>query len=222
MLNQIESKLINTKINSIKPKSLEIISADKVLKNFLNLKSAQPKALVEKIEKNPVEIFFYSFNSSFGKIRIFADKSKVLAIDFDKTKNNNSYIFENFPDSKLLESKIYCEKFFEKIFYSQKKVSIKTGIKGSDFFIKILTALSQTNSGELISYKKLGKKAGFSNAHRAVGTAMKKNPIPFLIPCHRVIKSNLTLGFYSGGIERKIIYILRENNHLIPKNLSTD
>jgi O6-methylguanine-DNA--protein-cysteine methyltransferase len=49
---------------------------------------------------------------------------------------------------------------------------------------------------------------------------MKNNPLPYLIPCHRVIKSDLRLGFYSGGIERKIIYILRENNQSVPKKIS--
>jgi O-6-methylguanine DNA methyltransferase len=221
MLNQMKNNnFVNTKISRLNEKAFEITKQNKTLKNFLELKSAQPKPVIEKIEINPQIIFFYTFDSDFGEITIFCDKSKIFAVDFDKMPLKNSYISKTFPDSQLVQSKKFCKKFYEELFLSNKEISIKAGIKGSHFFIKILSALSDTNPGELISYKKLGEKAGFSNAQRAVGTAMKNNPLPYLIPCHRVIKSDLRLGFYSGGIERKIIYILRENNQSVPKKIS--
>lgn len=221
MSNQVKNNnLVNTKIELIKDRALDISKSDKIMENFLRLQSCQPKAVVEKIEIDPEKIFFYTFNSDLGKITLFTDKSRVLAIDFDKLKPFNPYIIKNFPRSELKESKTKCQYFFEKLFYSKEDVSIKAGIKGSDFSFKILLTLSQTRPGDLVSYKSLGEKAGFFNSQRAVGSAMKNNPIPYLIPCHRVIKSDLRLGFYSGGTERKIIYILRENNYSIPKNIS--
>jgi methylated-DNA-[protein]-cysteine S-methyltransferase len=76
----------------------------------------------------------------------------------------------------------------------------------------VLKELRKTIPGELISYKELGIKAGLSNAARFVGTTMKNNNTPLLIPCHRVIRSNGKLGFYSspGGTDQKDRYIKLE------------
>ncbi|MCB9482163.1 MAG: methylated-DNA--[protein]-cysteine S-methyltransferase [Desulfobacteraceae bacterium] len=210
MLNQIKNE--NLSIELIKNRADKIVSADNSLKNLLKLKSCQPMAFIQQIKTSPATIYFYLFKTKFGNIRIFCDSSIILAIDFDKTEKDNLYISRNFNKSKLIKSKKNCEHLFEKIFLSRNQASVNAGLCGSDFFIKILCTLCRTRPGELISYKKLGEMAGFTNAQRAVGTAMKNNPIPFLIPCHRVIKSNNTLGYYSGGTNRKIILILRETS----------
>lgn len=57
--------------------------------------------------------------------------------------------------------------------------------------------------GKTRTYKWVAAKVGCSGACRAVGQALKKNPYPLIIPCHRVIKSDNSLGGYSGGIDRK-------------------
>jgi O-6-methylguanine DNA methyltransferase len=210
MLNQTKNENLNIKF--IQTKALQIIEKNNDLKNFLELKTFNPKALIQKIEENPLQIYFYTFETKFGKIRIFCNDMQILAIDFDNTEKDNIYILKNFSDSIFVKSKKHCEYFLEKLFFSKKENIIKTGIKGSLFFIKILKILSKTNPAQLLSYKELAEKAGFKNAQRAVGTVMKNNPLPFLIPCHRVIKSGQKLGYYSGGTNRKIIFILREHN----------
>jgi methylated-DNA-[protein]-cysteine S-methyltransferase len=53
--------------------------------------------------------------------------------------------------------------------------------------------------GKTVSYGELAELAGFSGAARAVGTAMRKNPFPLFFPCHRVIKSDGSIGFFQGG-----------------------
>ncbi len=57
--------------------------------------------------------------------------------------------------------------------------------------------------GQKRSYKWVAKKAGSSKAYRAVGTILKKNPYPLIIPCHRVVKSNNILGEYAWGKNNK-------------------
>ncbi|MHA2089734.1 MAG: methylated-DNA--[protein]-cysteine S-methyltransferase [Candidatus Kariarchaeaceae archaeon] len=65
--------------------------------------------------------------------------------------------------------------------------------------------------GSVISYGDLAKEAGLPNAARFVGNYMANNPLPLLIPCHRVIKSDGKLGEYSaGGLEVKKRYLLNE------------
>lgn len=57
--------------------------------------------------------------------------------------------------------------------------------------------------GETLSYKELAKRIGHPRALRAVGKALKENPFPLIIPCHRVVKSSGELGGYSKGKELK-------------------
>lgn len=64
-------------------------------------------------------------------------------------------------------------------------------------------ALFKTKRGETLSYGELALISGYPKAARAVGTAMKNNPFPFVIPCHRVIKSDGSLGGFFGAEEMK-------------------
>jgi AraC family transcriptional regulator, regulatory protein of adaptative response / methylated-DNA-[protein]-cysteine methyltransferase len=80
---------------------------------------------------------------------------------------------------------------------------IKLHLKGTDFQIKVWETLLKVPAGVLTSYANLAKKAGCINAHRAVGTAVGSNPVAFLIPCHRVIKSTGEVGQYHWGATRK-------------------
>lgn len=68
----------------------------------------------------------------------------------------------------------------------------------TDFQKKIYKALIKVPAGKTVSYLELGKKAGYKNASRAVGTAMAKNKLVLFIPCHRVVKSDGGLGSFSG------------------------
>jgi AraC family transcriptional regulator of adaptative response/methylated-DNA-[protein]-cysteine methyltransferase len=58
-------------------------------------------------------------------------------------------------------------------------------------------------AGTVVSYGDVARGIGHAGAHRAVGTAVGQNPIAFLIPCHRVIRSTGAFGSYGGGTTRK-------------------
>ena len=84
---------------------------------------------------------------------------------------------------------------------------IKLHLKGTDFQIKVWETLLKVPSGGLTTYGELAKKAGYTGASRAVGTAVGNNPVAFLIPCHRVIKSTGDLGQYHWGSVRKNVIV---------------
>jgi methylated-DNA-[protein]-cysteine S-methyltransferase len=73
---------------------------------------------------------------------------------------------------------------------------------------QVLEALSEVPYGETVSYKDLAVRTGNPGASRAVGTAMATNPIPIVVPCHRVLRSGGALGGYGGGIDTKV-WLLR-------------
>ena len=66
------------------------------------------------------------------------------------------------------------------------------------FYSQVWSALKDIPYGEIISYKKLAALVGNENALRSVGGAMRNNPLPIIIPCHRVIASDGSLGGFSG------------------------
>lgn len=67
----------------------------------------------------------------------------------------------------------------------------------------VLNTLFTQPYGKLLSYKDLAKLSGNPKAYRAVGSANNHNPLPIIIPCHRVVKSDGTLGGYGCGLELK-------------------
>ncbi len=75
----------------------------------------------------------------------------------------------------------------------------------SSFGISVLTACRAIEFGQTLTYGQLAKKSGRPNASRAVGSVLAKNPLPLIIPCHRVIRSDGKMGGFSalGGIKLK-------------------
>jgi methylated-DNA-[protein]-cysteine S-methyltransferase len=74
---------------------------------------------------------------------------------------------------------------------------------GTAFAKQVLLATSQIPYGESASYGELARASGNPRAHRAVGTALGRNPLPIVVPCHRVVKGDGAIGNYAGGTQRK-------------------
>lgn len=75
--------------------------------------------------------------------------------------------------------------------------------EGTPFQLSVWRELERIPFGEVISYGELARRVGRPNASRAVGAANGQNPIPIVVPCHRVIGSNGKLTGYGGGLEVK-------------------
>jgi methylated-DNA-[protein]-cysteine S-methyltransferase len=86
--------------------------------------------------------------------------------------------------------------------------------RGTPFQLAVWNALLEIPYGDTITYAELAQRIGKPSAVRAVGAANGANPIPVIIPCHRVIGSNGTLTGYGGGIERKQWLLALEGRRL--------
>ena len=80
-------------------------------------------------------------------------------------------------------------------------------LRGTDFQLKVWEALLRIPEGQLSSYGQIAEQIGQPTASRAVGTAIGSNPVGYLIPCHRVIKSTGGIGDYRWGTTRKMAMI---------------
>lgn len=83
-------------------------------------------------------------------------------------------------------------------------------LRGTEFQMAIWQALMGVPAGSTVSYAELAKAASRPSAVRAVGTACGANPVAVIVPCHRVLRSDGTLGGYRWGIDRKTALLHRE------------
>lgn len=92
------------------------------------------------------------------------------------------------------------------------KFSIPLLLSGTEFMKKVWNALLEISYGETVSYKDIACAIGVPKAYRAVGMANRSNNLPIFIPCHRVIKSDGSLGGFSGKLDKKQQLIALEKN----------
>jgi methylated-DNA-[protein]-cysteine S-methyltransferase len=97
---------------------------------------------------------------------------------------------------------------------SRKTFDYPLAPKGTPFQLAVWNALLEIPYGDTVTYAQLAQRIGKPAAVRAVGAANGANPIPVIIPCHRVIGSNGTLTGYGGGIERKQWLLALEGRRL--------
>ncbi|CEP78601.1 MAG: MGMT family protein [Defluviitoga tunisiensis] len=131
-----------------------------------------------------------------GDIVIHIEGEKIVKIEFAKIKTSQIY------DDK---SKKFYDIIYSFLFGKLERVPITCfDMPGKTHFAKkVYNYLYMTEKGTVISYKELAQKVGNEKAYRVVGNLMKNNPLPIIIPCHRVIKSNGELGNFTPGIEWK-------------------
>lgn len=92
--------------------------------------------------------------------------------------------------------------------------SIDLDLVGTDFQKLVWSKLSKIPFANTVSYKELAIAVGCKNGARAVGNANGKNPVCVIIPCHRVIAADGSLGGYSGGLDNKIkLLTIEKNSH---------
>jgi methylated-DNA-[protein]-cysteine S-methyltransferase len=95
-----------------------------------------------------------------------------------------------------------------------KKFDLPLSMEGTDFQLRVWNALREIPYGETISYAQLAERIGNPKAVRAVGLANGSNPIPIIVPCHRVIGSNGSLTGFGGGLSTKKMLLELESRQL--------
>ncbi|MDY3332904.1 MAG: methylated-DNA--[protein]-cysteine S-methyltransferase [Gallibacter sp.] len=170
-----------------------------------------------------------TYNTKIGKIKIaYHGKEIVHIYIFDYIKDNaydvvdkideltfNEFIIDVERENKghiITDEVIY--QLYEYFCKSRKKFSFRYKLIGTEFQKRVWKELIKVEYGSLCSYKDVARKIGHSNSCRAVANAIGKNPLLILVPCHRVIRGDGSLGGFSAGVDLKegLITLERKNS----------
>lgn len=159
-------------------------------------------------------IHHFIFQTKFGYSAIFYKKSPFLLTRIVLPKTNNKNKQQNYkPHQKaIIISKLIIDYFngtpvhMIRPSWEWLDAGGLTGLQKS-----VYSATAKIPYGKLSSYKEIAEAINRPNAYRFVGTTLAKNPFPILIPCHRVIRSNNTIGLFAGGKNLKIKMIELES-----------
>jgi len=146
-------------------------------------------------------IYYQYMDSPIGKLLVAGDEKGLHLINFPKNGKPSLPESDWTENPKpLQEALLQLDAYFSG---RLKTFSLNLCLDVRPFQKKVLTTLRRVPYGQTISYGKLAEKIGSPKASRAVGQANAKNPIPIVIPCHRVIGSNGKLTGFGGGISIK-------------------
>jgi O-6-methylguanine DNA methyltransferase len=138
-------------------------------------------------------VFFDSFQSPLGSIYLVFTGKRLSGVQFSKPHIR----LGKAPGPFMKELEAYfggrLRDFSQEIRFAG----------GTEFEKKVWRALREVPYGETRSYKWLAEKIGSPKSSRAVGQALAKNPIPIVVPCHRIIESDGSIGGYSSGVNIK-------------------
>ena len=138
--------------------------------------------------------------SPVGKLRLVASEKGLVAIDVRNNAKQKATAKNQSAQAILIETKKQLGQYF-----AGKRTSFDVALDlvGTEFQVKAWRALCRIPFGKTISYGQQAANIEKPKAFRAVGSANGKNPIPIIVPCHRVVASDGSLGGYSLGLKMK-------------------
>lgn len=150
---------------------------------------------------------FYFCKYQFENISLYLVATETHLINIQFTQPQKAL----FQTTELLSmATIQLDEYFQG---KRTVFSLPFKLTGTPFQLAVWKELQNIPYGKTISYKEIAQKINKPKAYRAVGMANNKNPLPIIIPCHRVIGSNGKLIGYAGGLKLKNYLLELEKSH---------
>jgi methylated-DNA-[protein]-cysteine S-methyltransferase len=175
--------------------------------------TAVPKALDRRFRQAAtdaglVDVSFDVADTPIGPLLLAVTERGLCRISFDPEPDRETETLARTFGVRVLRApreldpvRRELDEYFEG---RRRDFDLPLDLRGREGFSRdILERLAKVPYGEVTTYKSLAVEAGNPRAARAVGTIMNRNPIPIVLPCHRVVGSNGSLVGYGGGLERK-------------------
>lgn len=157
-------------------------------------------------------MYYCYFDTPIGELLLAGEEDALTLIGFPKGSMRrdpeSDWIFNEQP---FAEVRRQLAEYFAG---ERKEFDLPLALHGTEFQISVLEALQEIPYGETTSYGVIAKRIGRPKAVRAVGAANGRNPIPIIVPCHRVIGSSGSLTGFGGGLDTKeaLLRLEAENN----------
>ena len=144
----------------------------------------------------------FKYNSPLGPLFLVANPKGLCGVYFDQQSFEvvKSLSQQNESHQVVLKAVAQLTEYFNG---ERQSFDLPIDVKGTGFQKQVWTALTKIPYGKTKSYREIALEIKNPKAFRAVGTANGKNPLGIIVPCHRVIAADGTLGGYAGGLDKK-------------------
>jgi methylated-DNA-[protein]-cysteine S-methyltransferase len=154
-------------------------------------------------------------DSPVGELLVAATDRGILRISFDPSPEHQLELLARLAGPRVLRAPAHLDPLRRELgeyFEGRRRAfDLSVDLRGTTPFTeRVLGELARVPFGETATYAQLAVRAGNPKAARAVGMVMNRNPIPIVLPCHRIIGANGSLVGYGGGLERKEILLRLE------------
>jgi methylated-DNA-[protein]-cysteine S-methyltransferase len=156
-------------------------------------------------------MYYCYLNTPIGDLLLAGDEKALSLIGFPEGSMRRdpqpAWIYNEKPFANARRQLL---EYFEG---ERKSFDLPIRMSGTEFQVRVLEELQQIPYGETLSYRDIAERIGNPKAVRAVGAANGRNPIPIVIPCHRVIGSSGDLTGFGGGLDTKEALLRLEAEH---------
>jgi len=156
-------------------------------------------------------MYYCYFDTPIGELLLAGEEGALSMIGFPKGSMRREpepdWIFNEKP---LERARVQLSEYFAG---DRQEFDLPLQLHGTEFQVSVLKALQDIPYGETTSYGEIAKRIGRPKAVRAVGAANGRNPIPIVVPCHRVIGSTGDLTGFGGGLDTKEALLRLEAEH---------
>ena len=152
-----------------------------------------------------IDIQHETFDTPYGKVVIASTRTGICYIAFGDEKRMLHELHQRYPTANLIHQQTdWHAKALLLINGKETSETLPLHVYGTDFQLHVWSELLKIPVSHTTTYKAIAESIGKPKATRAVGTAVGNNPVSYLIPCHRVVRSDGGLGGYHWGIDVKI------------------
>lgn len=149
----------------------------------------------------------FTYASPIGDLHLSVESGRVVGLQFQAPprlvlEDPSDLLKRNSEANRTVmdQAREQLDAYFAR---KRQAFDLPIALKGTPFQLRVWAELRRIAYGQTISYRELARRVGQPDASRAVGSANAANPIALLIPCHRVIASDGTLGGFAGGVSVK-------------------
>lgn len=209
----IQKTITGTLRNIVKKAAAEGIRPPAIIVIGEVVKLRKRLAWFEKTAIDNKTIKYTSFKSAILKREIYiaATARGICRISFENGSTFMKELKSMYKDHSIVRDNRCFEEIISELNHYFQGVPLnftsKLDLTGTAFQKLVWKALLRIPYGKTASYKEIAEMTGHTNASRAVGSACGENPVPIIIPCHRVISADGGLGGYSGGLDIKKVLL---------------